>query len=181
MHLTRPFMVAAHVRLPSHTVEPPGAAIAHTDAYISGIYAEVCKRGIDPAGPEWGVFLATDQERVVQRFREEFGDRVTCYSDVRRTRAAEDAAFDALSHTEQNKEGHQLQHLVARSRDNWTVRMAWEVVRDAYAMAACHVLLHVVSNVSTAVSYMNPDLEMVFCVAKQGSGADRTGDRQNSQ
>ncbi len=43
--------------------------------------------------------------------------------------------------------------------------MAREVVRDAWLMARCHMLLHVVSNVSTAVSYMNPALEMVFCAA----------------
>ena len=41
--------------------------------------------------------------------------------------------------------------------------MAREVVRDAWLMAKCDVLLHVVSNVSTAVSYTNPDVEMVFC------------------
>ena len=162
-HLDRPFVVAAHVRHPSHTVEQPNALIAHDEAYIAGVYAAVRARGLDLTGPKWGVFLATDQDRVAHRFRAEFGDRLACYTDVRRTRASEDAAFDALSAEEKNKEGHQLQHLVAADRASWSVRMAWEVVRDAYTMARCHTLLHVVSNVSTAVAYMNPDLEMVFC------------------
>jgi len=162
-HLSRPFMVAAHVRHPSHTVEQPGAVIAHDDAYVAAIYAAVYARGLDPAGPDWGVFLATDQDKVVHRFKAEFGDRLACYSDVRRTQAAEDAAFNKLSPQEKNREGHQLQHLVAADRANWSVRMAWEVVRDTYTMARCHTLLHVVSNVSTAVAYMNPNLEMIFC------------------
>ncbi len=161
--LDRPFRVAAHVRHPSHTVEQPGALIAHADGYVERIRAVLRERGIDPEGPGWGVFLATDQERVVRRFREAFGARVACFDDVRRTRADEDAAFDALSPAEQNRDGHQLQHLVAASPDQWSVRMAWEVVRDAYVMARCNVLLHVVSNVSTAVAYMNPDLDMIFC------------------
>ena len=101
----------------------------------------------------------------MHRFQAEFGDRLACHGDVRRTRAVEDAAFNALSPKEKNQEGYQLQHLVAANRANWSIRMAWEVVRDAYAMARCHTLLHVVSNVSTAVSYMNPEIEMIFCEA----------------
>ncbi len=163
--MSRPFMIAAHVRHPSHTVEQPGAVIAREETYIRRIYGTVASHGFDRAGHDWGVFLATDQERVVRRFRDEFGDRLACYSDVRRTVAAEDAAFEALPINEQNSDGHQLQHLVAADRSSWSVRMAWEVVRDAYCMARCQVLLHVVSNVSTAVAYMNPELEMVFCEA----------------
>lgn len=164
-HLQVPLLIAAHVRHPSHTVEQPGAVIAHTEAYVDAIRDQVERRGLDPAGSDWRVFLATDQERVVRRFREEYGDRVACYDDVRRTRSDEDAAFDALSKEEQNRDGHQLQHLVAADRANWSSRMAWEVVRDAFTMARCHCLLHVVSNVSTAVAYMNPSMDMVFCSA----------------
>ena len=158
-------VVGAHVRHPSHTVEQPNAVIAHTEAYVEGVRAQLRQRGVDPSALGWTVFLATDQERVVRRFREAFGSRVACYEDVRRTRADEDAAFDALTPEQQNQDGHQLQHLVAADQANWTSRMAWEVVRDAYTMARCHCLLHVVSNVSTAVAYMNPDMDMVFCSA----------------
>lgn len=163
LHLARPFMIAAHVRHPSHIIEQPNAIIAHDDSYISAIYDAVRTRGIDVDGPDWGVFLATDQEKVVRRFRTEFGERLSCYDDVRRTGADEDAAFNALSSEERCREGHQLQHLVAAERSRWSARMAWEVIRDAYAMAQCHMLLHVVSNVSTAVAYMNPEMELVFC------------------
>ncbi len=164
-HLGAPCLIGAHVRHPSHTVEQPGAVIAHTEAYITAIHDQVRARGVDIDGPDWAVFLATDQEKVVRRFRAAFGDRVCCYDDVRRTRADEDAAFDALSADEKNSEGHQLQHLVAADPRHWSSRMAWEVVRDAYTMARCECLLHVVSNVSTAVAYMNPSMDMVFCSA----------------
>ncbi|WP_216851096.1 glycosyltransferase [Acidisphaera sp. L21] len=162
-HFTGRFVIGAHVRHPSHTVEQPGAVIAHEDAYITRIRAELAKRDLGDTG--WTVFLATDQDRVVDRFRAEFGDRVTYLTDVRRTRPAEDAAFDSLSAVEKNQDGHQLQHLVAADRSAWSIDMAKEVVRDAWLMSRCNMLLHVVSNVSTAVSYMNPDLEMVFCAA----------------
>jgi hypothetical protein len=164
-HLAAPIRIAAHVRHPSHTVEQPDGRIAHTEAYIDRVQDEVRRRGGDPAGDGWIVFVATDQTRVLDRFREAFGARAVFYPDARRTRADEDAAFDALSPVERNRDGHQLQHLVAADRSGWNWRMAWEVVRDAYTMARCQALLHVVSNVSTAVSYMNPELEMIFCEA----------------
>lgn len=160
-----PVRIAAHVRHPSHTVEQPNQRIAHTDAYIMRVQAELRRQGIDPAGSDWVVFVATDQQAVLDRFAAAFGARAVFYPDARRTRADEDAAFNALSPVEQNREGHQLQHLVAADRAGWSWRMAWEVVRDAYTMARCQSLLHVVSNVSTAVSYMNPGLEMIFCEA----------------
>ena len=81
---------------------------------------------------------------------------------MRRTRIAEDDLYEQLSESDKAKEGFQVQHLVAASPDQWTTRMAWEVIRDAMLMARARVLFHVVSNVSTAVSYMNPDVELVF-------------------
>ena len=164
-HLAVPVRIAAHVRHPSHTIEQPGGRIAHADAYIERVRAELFRRGVDPAGDGWAVFVATDQDRVLDRFRAAFGARAVFYPEARRTRADEDAAFDALAPAAQNRDGHQLQHLVAADRAGWHWRLAWEVVRDAYTMARCQALLHVVSNVSTAVSYMNPDLEMIFCEA----------------
>jgi len=162
-HLDKPVRIAAHVRHPSHTVEQPDGRIAGTDAYIARVRDELRRRGVDPTDNSWVVFVATDQDRVLHRFRDVFGDRAVFYPEARRTRAAEDAAFDALGPGAQNREGHQLQHLVAADPASWTWRMAWEVVRDAYTMARCQCLLHVVSNVSTAVAYMNPDLDMIFC------------------
>ena len=164
-HFEGRLAIAAHVRHPSHTVEQPGAVIAHEDAYIAQIYKTLAEHGLSPNDDGFTIFLATDQERVVSRFRHIFGERVACLSGVRRTSDAEDAAYGVLSEKEKHGDGHQLQHLVAANRSAWSLSMAEEVIRDAWLMARCNVLLHVVSNVSTAASYINPDLEMVFCKA----------------
>ena len=164
-HFVGKFVIAAHVKHPSHVIEQPDGKMAHTQAYIDNVRLQLAARGIDEASPEWAVFLATDQDRVVNAFRQEFGSRMFCYQDVRRTTDAEDTRYDQLSADERRAEGFQVQHLVAANPDNWDVRMAWEVIRDAMTMSYCDVLLHIVSNVSTAVSYMNPDIELVFCAA----------------
>jgi glycosyltransferase involved in cell wall biosynthesis len=157
------FLIAAHVRHPSHVMEQLTGSIAQDRAYIDRIRQWLRHRGVDAANGDWKLFLATDQERVVERFRREFGDHLVCFTDVRRTRPVEDSRYESLSEAERKQEGHQVQHLVAADPRNWNIRMAWEVVRDAYVMARCHTLLHVVSNISTAVSYMNPDIELEFC------------------
>ena len=159
------FMIAAHVRHPSHVMEQPNAAMAHNQVYIDRIHQTLRRRGIDADRGDWGLFLATDQDRVVRQFRDEFGEHVVCFTDVRRTSIEEDARFESMSEADRKKEGQQVQHLVAANPETWTTRMAWEVIRDAYAMARCHLLLHVVSNISTAVAYMNPDVELELCRA----------------
>lgn len=161
-HFEGKYMLAAHVKHPSHMIEQPGLCIAHGQAFIDLIKNKVAEEQLNEKGVDWGVFLATDQDRVVAQFREVFGDRVYFFEDVRRTRIAEDDLYEQLSESDKAKEGYQVQHLVAASPDQWTTRMAWEVIRDAMLMARSRVLFHVVSNVSTAVSYMNPDVELVF-------------------
>lgn len=161
-HFAGRYMVAAHVRHPAHVIEQPGSSIAQTQTYIDRIAAELRRRGIDPAGSDWGVFLATDQGMVVNQFLDAYGDRVCWYPDVRRTTAEEHAAFEALSPEEKRRDGSQVQHLVASTPQAWSSRMAWEIIRDAVTMSRCRLMFHVVSNVSTAVSYMNPEIEMIF-------------------
>ena len=157
------FMIAAHVRHPSHVIEQPNAMMAHNQVYLDRIHQTLRQRNIDARQGDWGVFLATDQDRVVDQFRAEFGDHVVRFTDVRRTRAEEDARFERMSEADRRKEGQQVQHLMAANPENWNARMAWEVIRDAYTLARCHLLLHVVSNISTAVAYINPTIELELC------------------
>lgn len=160
--LNRRFNIAAHVKHPSHMIEQPGKCIAHSQSFIDLIECKVQACGLSLDSDDWGVFLATDQDRVVQQFQNAFGSRLAVFEDVRRTKVSEDEIFDALPESEKAKEGHQVQHLVAANPESWSSRMALEVIRDAIVMSRCDVLFHVVSNVSTAVSYFNPDIEMYF-------------------
>ena len=162
VHLKNKYMIAAHVKHPSHMIEQPGMCIAHGQSFIDAIRQKVLDEEIPLESENWGVFLATDQDRVVAQFKDAFGDRVRFFDDVRRTKISEDEFYDNLPEHEKAKEGFQVQHLVAATPENWSTRMAWEVIRDAMVMSRCSVLFHIVSNVSTAVSYFNPDIELNF-------------------
>lgn len=157
------FLISVHVKHPSHSVEQPDGRIAGLDEYLGAVRRELERRHIAADSEEWRVFVATDQERVVQGFRDEFGDRIVTFPEVRRVSVETDDKFNTLGPDEKVRDGHQLQHQLASDPSNWSTRWAWEVWRDAEAMAAGNVLLHAVSNVATAASYLNDAVEMIFC------------------
>ena len=119
-HFERNFMVAAHVRHPSHTMEQPDGTLAQNQVYVDHIREKLRERGIDEATGNWGLFLATDQDRAIRAFQSEFGRHVIWFRDVRRTREEEDCRFDKLSPEDKHREGHQVQHLVASDPGNWS-------------------------------------------------------------
>jgi glycosyltransferase involved in cell wall biosynthesis len=156
------FLISVHVKHPSHGVEQPGQKMAHRNEYVDAVRKNLARRGISEQSGDWAVFVATDQERVVSLFKQEFGGHVMQFDDVSRIDPAVDNVYDALTPDQKLQEGHQLQHQMAANVDLWSWRLAWEVWRDAEVMAASNVLIHAVSNVATAVSYMGPHTEMIY-------------------
>lgn len=162
LHRDGRFLVAAHIKHPSHAIEQPDGSIADRHSYIDRVRKAVAERGIRESDDGWAVFLATEQERVVELFREEFGDHVLQFSDVERIPTARDLLFDELDDDQKVQDGHQLQHILAADVARWSPRLAWEVIRDAHVMASADVLFHAVSNVATAASFLGADVDMRF-------------------
>jgi glycosyltransferase involved in cell wall biosynthesis len=160
----RKTMIAAHVRHPSHAIEQPGGKLANAAAFMARIKALVAELNLSTSpNSDWGIFLATDQEAVVQDFVRAFGRRVVFYPTATRTSLEDTARFLQLSREEQLKEGRQVQHVAAADMSLWSSKLAEEVICDAYTMARCDHLVHAVSNISTAVSYLNPGCRLVSC------------------
>jgi len=155
-------LLAAHVKHPSHITEQPAELMASHTAYFEEIHQYLASQAIDPLSDSWRIFLGTDQSATVSAFEDEFGDRVVTFSDARRTTAVEDKHYLATAGDDKGMVGFQVQHLVASSPDSWSTDMARDVLRDAASMARAEALFHIVSNVATAVSYMNPDLAMRY-------------------
>jgi glycosyltransferase involved in cell wall biosynthesis len=156
------FMISAHVKHPSHVIEQPGGELAATEGYLDLITEYLKNRKLSLSGQDWCVFLATDQENVVDRFKNRFGSNVLCFDDVRRTTAAEDGEYRAASAVDPEVIGYQVQNLVASDPEQWSTQMGVEILRDLLGMARADALFHVVSNVATAASYVNPEMEMHF-------------------
>ncbi len=155
------FRIGVHVRHPTHAKEQPKGVISGTQTYIDYVRREIEQRGL--GRKDWRVFVATDQERVIKQFKAEFGEHVVYFKDIRRTTLQQDRDYDRLSAKEQAADKYGVQHRAASDRSTWSTELAWEVIRDCMALANCHVMIHITSNISTAAAYMNPDLEMVYC------------------
>jgi len=160
------FLIGAHVKHPSHAVEQPDFSIADRFAYVQLVRGALAERGIAESSDDWAVFVATEQERVVDLFAQEFGDHVIRFPDVERIPTAIDVKFDELDDESKIADGHQLQHIIAQDTSRWSPRLAWEVIRDAKVMASADVLFHAVSNVATAASLMSPSVDMRFASAR---------------
>jgi hypothetical protein len=127
--------VGVHYRHPGHGHECP-RPIPSIEAFIEWA------RSLLGRGSSESVVLATDVREAVDRFREAFGERLLVQPGVARVHAAED------------------QHASAASP---SVALGEQALVDALLLARCEAMVHTVSNLATAVGYMNPRLRMVYC------------------
>ncbi|BCK27010.1 nodulation protein NodZ [Vibrio cholerae] len=155
------YVIGAHVRHPSHAIEQLSGVQAENEKFVIKI-----KERIDKLSREGKdnirVFLATDQDLVVKHFKDEFSDKLI-WMEATRTTKEQDDLYNSLSKVEREREGFQLQHIMANDPEKWSTDLAVEVIQDAWLLAACNVFYHTTSNVSTAVSFINPEVEMIYC------------------
>ena len=82
------------------------------------------------------IFLATDETKAVEKFRERYGNRVVWYQDVFRGEGNTSVAF-----SESNRSCHKY-------------RLAYEVIRDAFTLSMCQGFIAGVSQVSICTRIM---------------------------
>lgn len=132
------FCVGVHYRHPAHNEGPRPAPPFLKHAQWAG--------RLLPRDRESRVVLATDIHECVDHFRDVFGERLVVQGGVARVPLAEE---------------QQVHYLHAR--EDPRTSLGKEVLVDALLLARCAVLIHTVSNIATAVGYMRPDANMLFC------------------
>lgn len=153
------YVIGVHIKHPSHAIEQPGGIMPGVSEFIRKIIDVVQAKELT----SFKIFLATDQDAVVTTLTSVFGDRVISRSGVVRTSLEDDARYRSLERSAQMRDGHQIQNLLASDPNRWSTKLAEDVLVDAHLLASCNVFIHVTSNIATAVSYINPDIEMVYC------------------
>jgi hypothetical protein len=152
------FRIAVQVRHPSHAIEQVNDCVAGLEMYFKYIDNYVIKNNLN----DYVIFVASDQQSVINSFKQHY-KKVAFISDITRLSAEDDQKFNSLDKKEQFSAGHQIQHICANDPTKRGVHMAEEVLKDALIVAKCSVFFHVTSNVATAISYINPTLEMIYC------------------
>ena len=150
-------VIGMHVRHPSHAMEQPNSEIP-----LAGDYIRVAKELLKDRANNYRkiyIFLATDQDTVVEEFRTVFGNQLLVFDGITRVTNQESIKYENLNSSQKLEIGSQVQHIAAKNSQKWNSKLAEEVITDAWALARCQILLHAVSNVATAVTFINPELE----------------------
>jgi len=134
--------VGVHYRDPKHREGPTGRP--------SLAYFIERTQALLPAGGTGRVFLATDVEEAVQAFRDAFGERVV-YTDAQR---------QSLNETVQ------LHH----RQDGGGRDLGREVLIDCLLLARCDTFLFTTSHLATAVGFINPRLQLIYCEPSRAKG-----------
>lgn len=153
------YVIGVHIKHPSHAIEQPGGFMPEVSNFIRKILDVVEEKNLS----SYKIFLATDQDSVVNNLISVFGNRVIFRGNVARTTLEDDARYRSLGRDSQMREGHQIQNLLAADPSRWSLKMAEDVLIDAHLLASCDSFIHVTSNIATAVSYINPNIEMIYC------------------
>ena len=100
--------------------------------------------------PVTTIFLATDDAHAEAAFRAAFGSRLRLRDGVQRVAGGlnSDGTLNEV-------------HIRSPHNPSCSIDDAVDVVADALLLASCDTVLHMDSNVTTAVAMMNPDAQMV--------------------
>jgi hypothetical protein len=140
-YLAGKYCVGVHIRNDVHKREQPDGQMPPLEHYIALI------RGIiSSKSEESKIFLATDVEEYVSRFRDVFAEKVIALSDVERLKEPPLNNGDEINYAYEPN-----------------LKMAEDVLKDCLLLARCDVLIHRVSNIATAVGYINPSISMTYC------------------
>jgi hypothetical protein len=127
--------IGVHYRHPGHDHECPRAS-PPLEVFIDRTRKLLARDG------STAVVLATDVHEALEAFRAEFGERLVVQPCVVRAGMEENQDdYGAIP----------------------SVELGEQALIDVLLLARCDALLHVVSNIATAVGYINPRLRMVYC------------------
>lgn len=152
-------LVGVHYRHPSHSCEEPRPLL------LRNYFVEV--DDILAKHPLATVFLSTDNEFGVLAFKNKYGSRLVYDKDVQRTpldNILEWAYARGHGRTDHvgfiDNQGYELHHLFVEK--GFSSDLGKEVICDVACLAECDFVIHSVSNIALAVSYINPNAEMIF-------------------
>lgn len=133
-------------------VNPEEYLIRAKEVYVRGKYDKI--------------FLATDDENILELFREQFKEKLLYYEDVFRSK------------------NHIGAHVMQSDRPLHHYKLGLEVLRDVYTLANCDALLCGLSQVSFAARYVNIAINRKFnevVILDKGINVEDTLEAKNSK
>lgn len=150
-------IIGVHYRHPSHFVE---SGKVYLEQYFSKIDAILKDR------PNSQIFLATDSNFGIYAFSERYKNKIKFIDDIERLSMSEflqwcfslaDGKADEVGFI--NGKGFELHHKRVSEPDN--KKLTIDLLSEVICLSKCNYLVHTTSNIALAISYMNPDLELI--------------------
>ena len=152
--------IGVHYRHPSHSIESG-------QLYLKQYFDEIDKRLEENSISD--IFLASDNEFGILAFKQRYKNKIKYIENVKRTDLDN---FLAWSFSLANKKaeidivgfidgkGLELHHTTDKKANN--KKMTQDLLKEVICLSRCCSLVCSQSNISFALGYMNPELEIVF-------------------
>ena len=99
---------------------------------------------------KWRIFLATDDNYFLNKFKKQYKQRLLYQENIARGK-----------YNEKLSENIQIQYLMSNNNNN-SSKWAKEVLVDAYLLARGQYLIAMVSNITTYVCFLNPQIKLIL-------------------
>lgn len=149
--------IGVHYRHPSHFIESG-------KVYLKQYFDEINK--IIETNNNIKIFIASDNDFGISAFKKEYGSLVSYYENINRISMDQflEWAFSLGSGKPDivgfiNGKGYELHHLQDSSLNNY--KNTCDLLKETITLSKCQYLIHSLSNISTAISYINPKINMI--------------------
>jgi hypothetical protein len=146
--------IAVHYRHPSHSCE-------QGQVYFDDYFIKIDKLLLE--SPDSMIFLATDNDLGILMFCNKYKEKIIYRKEVDRTSVDNilDWAYaSSIGKTDHlgfiNNIGYQIHYDSVSS-----IKLGHDVLIDTLCICRCNTFVHTISNIAFAVSYINPDIDMV--------------------
>ena len=158
------FCIGQHVRCEAHNIELRGEENSTFEKNKQYIFEILSTNGISYITDSWVLYIATDNDVVIEYFRNIFPENCLFFPVSARLSAENEKEYKELKDEYgTDVSGYELQQRMAASENTRSTSLGDDILIDCFLLSKCSYLIYKSSNVSTFVSYLNPDLNMVYC------------------
>jgi hypothetical protein len=150
-------IIGVHYRHPSHFIESG-------KIYLEDYFNKADE--ILHQYPDSKIFLASDSQFGIYSFQERYKDKIYYIEDIDRLSMAEflhwafglsDGKADHVGFI--NGKGYELHHKRVGKTDN--KKMTIDLLKEVLCLSRCNQIINNISNIPLAISYINPDVEII--------------------
>ncbi len=157
------FVVSALVRCQAHALELLADDVPTLEKYERNLLRILRENNIAADSDGWRFFIATDNEDALAYFNSRYPDKVVSQKMNRLSHEQEEEYKKVRAALKKDCSGYELQHRAAADANLRSLDRAREILFDVYMLAKADYCIFVNSNISTMASYINPEMEMVYC------------------